>query len=156
MTEGFSQRLASDPVAVTTLVLALITVAAIVVPLVAARLADRAERRSARRQILALLDAIVELLEQQMREPAWRAGGGMDVVAPRLLDERLLRALTGEVATAVTGACAMAYRVLCATDIIDKALREQNVGLFEQIRSSAQVSKDRIVDVRGKVAALGI
>ena len=154
--QSFLQRLASDPVAVATLVLALVTVLAIVVPLIATRCADIAARRSARRQIVSLMDAIVDLLEQQMSEPTLMAGAGMDIIGTRLLDERLLRSLTPEVATSTTRACTMAHRVLCWTDHVAQARRVQNAGIIKQISGSALVAKNRIESARHQVTALGI
>ena len=149
---SFWQRLADDPVAVATLALALVTVAAIVVPLFVGWRTEVAHIRSARRQIVSLLDAIVELLEQQMREPAWLAGEGMNVIAERLLDEKLLKSLPAEVANSTTRACTMAHRVLCSSDLVAEARREQK---FEHISDSARVAKNRIEAARSQVAALG-
>ena len=150
------ERLADDPVAVATLALALVTVAAIIVPLISGWCADDARRRSSRRQIVVLLDAIIELLEHQIREPAWLAGPGMDVIATRLLDERLLRSLNIETATSTTMACTMAHRVLLATDLVAEARRLQSPGIFQEIRNNAGVAKARINVARNQVIALGI
>ena len=138
------QKSFADPVAFATIilaaltgVLALVTVAAIIVPVVAASRERTSQRRGARHRTSALLSGLENLLQEQMREPAWLLQRPADTLAAAILGQDMLSDLEPHVSRSVTEAVVLAHRTLTAEDRVVEARRSQNQGMFEEIKHAA-------------------
>jgi len=149
------QSVAHDPTAVATfalaavtLLLAFVTCAAIIIPIRQHRQEAVQSAERSRRELSSLLLAVRDALSEQLREPAWSAAGGIDIVVARLLSRDLLDAVSPTVAQEIVEATMRAQRSLHNDDMRAKALALQR---FETISDTARGAQAAVTAAREQV-----
>ena len=127
-----------DAVAGATLVLALVTVAAIVVPICRENLNGQAQDIYVVSEASALLKAIDNSLKAAIESPNLDASAGVDVISQRLLSADVINALEPMLALELVNTIMVALRALNNADIRTNTVL-LNVGVVQQQADTARV-----------------
>ncbi len=159
MTETFWQKAADDPTAIATfvlaiftLLLALTTVAAIVVPIVQKRREAARDAQRARTELLSLLTAIMVALGRSTAEAVWSASAGIDIVITRILQPDVMGALPPPLGQRVINVIMRAARHLHNDDIREIARR--NPTIVRGLQTEATAARTAIQAVQVEIQAL--